>query len=330
MSEKKEHKQEESEQKKSFLPWIIVAVLVIAAIVYWQWPKAEEQKQIESNVAANVDGEEILMSELEREYAKLPPDLKLYYTKAMVLNATIIERLVLAEAKKSGITVTDEEVNQVIKDVATSLNVVPEQFLKELEARGVSQTEALEMFKTKMIIHSFYNTTVLKDVKVAEEEARSFYDANSDQFTLDGDLVRVSHILVDNNSLALANELLTKLKAASNLSAEFEKFAMEYSIDQGSAILGGDLNYATKGQFVPEFEEAAFKLNVGELSPVVQSQFGYHILLLTDKKPAGLVPFEDIKETLVADMRADKEQKAIKDYVDNLLQSAKIEIFLTE
>src|SRR5690606_24013284 len=103
--------------------------------------------------------------------------------------------------------------------------------------------------------------------------------------------VRASHILVDEK--AKAEELLAQLKNG----ADFAELAKEHSKD-GSAAQGGDLDYFGRGRMVAPFEEAAFALNVGEISDVVESQFGFHIIKLTDKKAAETATFEDKKEEI--------------------------------
>ena len=320
-------KKENTEKKVNVWPWIVLGIVVIVALLwYFQSGKqgvASTVPSVSSTVVATVNGEDITMKELEKEYAQLPPDARLSYTKAMVLNDTIIQTLLLQDAKKKGIVVSDKEVDDTILALTEQFGVTRETFFKELESRGVSEQDAMELFRRRMIVSKLYDQ-IVGTANVSEADAKQFYDAHPDQFTLDQDMPRLSHILV--NSSEQAESLLKQLKQSKNLSEDFAKLAMENSLDTGSAALGGDLNFADKGMFVPAFEEAAFKLQVGQLSDVVKTEFGYHIILATDKKKAGLVPFAEVKGGLIPQMQDARDQQMISKYITDLHNTADIKI----
>ena len=133
--------------------------------------------------------------------------------------------------------------------------------------------------------------------------ARTMYRAKPERFEV-GEQVQARHIVIrgkEPEKRTQAEKLLKQLQAG----ADFAKLAEEYSEDPGNAKKGGDLGFFARGRMVPEFEEAAFALkNKGDLSSVVETQFGYHIIQLEGRKPAHIQPFDEVREQLVKELRA--------------------------
>jgi len=166
-----------------------------------------------------------------------------------------------------------------------------------MEQNGISEEALKEFYISQFYSVAFFNALRAEMPEITDAEVAAYYADNSDQFVIDE--VTASHILVEDENLA--KELVAELKAG----ADFAELAKEHSID-GSAAEGGNLGTFGKGAMVPEFETAAFALETGEISDVVQSQFGYHIIKVTDKKQ-GNESFEDSK----ADIRANLENTAL-------------------
>ena len=162
------------------------------------------------------------------------------------------------------------------------------------------------------------------DEKALEAYARNKYQATFDKYQVPSKM-RASHILIqkkDDKSYQQAMELLNKLKAG----ADFAVIAKEYSKDPGSAARGGDLGYFGEGQMVKVFEEAAKALEKpGDLSMPVESDFGYHIIRLDDRKPKSTLTFEEVKGTLLAESRAEilSQKRVLK--VQNITTQMKFE-----
>lgn len=153
-------------------------------------------------------------------------------------------------------------------------------------------------------------TSVIDKVTLTEEEAKAYFDANPNQFISEKQ-VRAKHILVEKE--VQAKEILSEIKARKS----FEDAAKEYSTCP-SKEKGGDLGYFKKGQMVPEFEKAAFEAAVGELTGPVKTQFGYHLILVEDKKEEQAVSFEDIRENLMEKLLNQKKQAVYLDKVKEL------------
>lgn len=144
---------------------------------------------------------------------------------------------------------------------------------------------------------------------VAEGQARNIYRAKPDRFQAP-EQVQVRHILIagtEGSSRAQAEKVLEELKAGAN----FAQLAKERSADTGSGAKGGDLGLFARDRMVPEFDEAAFALKQpGDLSGIVETKFGYHILKLDARRPAGLRPYEEVREELIKEVRAKLQQDA--------------------
>jgi len=162
------------------------------------------------------------------------------------------------------------------------------------------------------------------DEKALEAYARNKYQATFDKYQVPAKM-RASHILIekkDDKSYQQAMELLNKLKAG----ADFAEMAKEYSKDPGSAARGGDLGYFGEGQMVKVFEDAVKALQKpGDLSMPVESDFGYHIIRLDDRKPKSTLTFEEVKGTLLGESRAEilSQKRVLK--VQNITTQMKFE-----
>lgn len=162
--------------------------------------------------------------------------------------------------------------------------------------------------------------------EAAEGQARNIYRAKPERFQVPAE-VRARHILVEGgdtpDARAAAEKLLTDLKGG----ADFAALAREKSMDKGSAVKGGDLGFFSKGKMVPEFEKAAFEdlKNPGDLSGLVKTQFGYHIIQLQERRAAGGVrPFEEVRATLIEEVRAAALQEARVQEAQKAQQGAKL------
>ncbi|GAB4397009.1 MAG: peptidylprolyl isomerase [Rhodoferax sp.] len=157
-----------------------------------------------------------------------------------------------------------------------------------------------------------------------EAYARDLYKANPKRFEVPVQ-TRASHILIANtgpDSLKQAKELLAQIKSGAN----FSDLAKQYSKDPGSAAKGGDLGYFGPGQMVRPFEDAVNQLkNPGDLSEPVETQFGYHIIRLDDRKPAGVRPFDEVKAELIEQSRQALLNEARMAKVNAMTKEVKID-----
>lgn len=262
--------------------------------------------------------------------------------KSTILASTLFVSLHAAQvvATVDNVTITKSDINAMLKSQHMTFDKLnkkqQEQLVKKLIERellfdvahkaGVEKDEAyikaLKKYEKDLTIHTWMDK-VYERTLISDSEANKYYQNNKDMFKRPAQ-VHARHILVkdEKEATAIANKL--KNLNGDALKKKFIELAKEKSTGP-SGPKGGDLGYFSKGQMVKPFEEAAFALKVGEVTPKpVKTQFGYHIIYLEDKKPAGVAPFEQVKESIIAKMRQRDFSKAIKDAADAQKSSIKI------
>src|SRR6185369_16841099 len=208
----------------------------------------------------------------------------------------------------------------------------PAKFEEALKSSGVTEKDLTEITKKYIVISNYIETKIASKISVSDEEIKAFYDENRDKLAEETQ-VKASHILIGVESSASPE---TKAKAKEKAEAILKELkggkdfadAAKTSSTCPSKEQGGDLGFFGKGQMVPEFEQAAFALKPGEMSGVVETQFGYHIIKVTDKKGGEPPKLEELKDKIAAFLKGQKTQKAVFDYVTNLKKNAKIESFI--
>lgn len=199
--------------------------------------------------------------------------------------------------------------------------------IKDLE---MDEAALREYIRRGLTVSRFVETTIVPKITISEKDAREFYDKNIDRFKKD-ESVKASHILIGVDEKATAEERQKAREKVEQLKGELTKggdFAALAKANSScpSSKQGGDLGFFGKGQMVPQFEKAAFALKVGDVSDVVETRFGYHVIKLTDKKAAETTEFKDIKGKIEEYLKGQKVGEAIQQYVEEMKKSAKIEV----
>lgn len=177
--------------------------------------------------------------------------------------------------------------------------------------------EEVEKMKSG-VLKQYAINKLLSNITVNENEILEYYQANKDSFSSPSG-VKASHILIDD------------LKTAEKVSAEikeglsFEEAASKYS-KCPSSQQGGDLGFFSKGMMVPEFEEAAFGMEPEQISCPIKTQFGYHLIKVTEKRDPGIKPFNEVKDQLMNQLASQKQQQAYNNKVDELKDRYSIKI----
>lgn len=205
-------------------------------------------------------------------------------------------------------------------------------FKKAIKDLEMDDKELREYTRRDLLITRFIETTFVSKTVVTETEIRDFYDKNIDKFKQD-ETVKASHILIGSDVAATpddrkkAREKAEKLKKDLAGGADFAALAKGNSTCP-SAQQGGDLGFFGKGQMVPAFEKVAFTLKPGEVSDVVETQFGYHLIKLAEKKPAATVDLKEVKAKIEEYLKGLKVNEAIQKYLEDTKKTAKIERLL--
>ena len=180
-----------------------------------------------------------------------------------------------------------------------------------------------------MLIQKFLEEEVASQVELSDEELQEFYNENPNYFETP-ESVSASHILIqlgEDASEADKAEALRKIEeVAAKVEAgeDFAELAKEFS-EGPSAPDGGDLGSFQRGRMVPAFEEVAFNLEPGEVSGIVETQFGYHLIKVAEKTEAGTMDFEEAKEAIRGFLKQQKEQEAVTSYIENLKEEYTVE-----
>lgn len=201
--------------------------------------------------------------------------------------------------------------------------MVNERFLvREAERRQIKNLPdvkaLLESAYRKIIAAKLIEIEVDRKIKWDPSDVAQYYDSHKEEF-MTPLLLKASHILMSTEEEANA------IKAQIDLGADFEALARSRSTDN-TATRGGDIGYFQKGQLIPEFEAEAFKLKKGEMSPVFKTQFGYHILKLTDRVEPTLKDFQVVKAHLEKQWVNEKRSRALRAFVEKIKGNAKVEI----
>ena len=267
---------------------------------------------------------------MERIAAQIPPNMiEQYKTRIrdQALEGMIVEQLLAEQIKKEGINITDKDVNDKLNEIIAAQpgGMTMESFKAMLVAQG----QSLDVVKGQIKKTLGYEK-LLGTVEVNDAEARAFYDENKEDFNKP-EQVKASHILVKVAPTATPEEkaaakakidsLLKKVKAG----GDFAALAKDNSDDPGSKIMGGDLGFFDRGTMVKEFADAAFAMKVGQVSNVVETQFGYHIIKVTDRKEGGMTTFENAKADIVKSLQDKKKNELFKQLIEKVKAGAKIE-----
>ena len=276
-----------------------------------------------NKVVGVVGDHELVNGDVEKRIAIVKlfaPDLDLSQVpRAEVVDQLLEELVMLQGAEEEGVTVEQEKRDQAFDEVQTSLESRfgdKAKLDEALKKAKITLDDVREVVDRNLKLQELYNK-VTAEVTVTPEDVSLYYEEHKAEMELP-EQVRASHILVDEEKLAL--ELRDRLEKGE----DFAALAKEYSTD-GSAAGGGDLGYFPRGRMVQEFEDAAFTTPVGEISPVVKTEFGYHIIQVTDKKPAHIMSLEEVRPFLEPMLEGQKKDEAFTAYVDSLKDKVKQE-----
>lgn len=289
-------------------------------------------------VVAKVNGVSITRAEVDRAKKVLlsqnrmtqpmTPDIAQKVEEAAV-NQLIAKELLYQAGRKLEIKDLDKQVQERVSQGKARFPS-QEEYLKTLKNMDMTEKDVETFAREDLVINNLIEKDVVAKTAVSDEEAKKFYNDNIDKFKRD-ETVKASHILIKVEPNASADDKKkAKEKAEAILKqvkggADFAEVAKKES-GCPSAPQGGDLGFFGKGQMVPPFEKAAFALKPGEVSDVVETQFGYHIIKLTDKRPAETVTFEETKDRIVQFLKQQKVQEGISEFVEGLKKKAKIEM----
>ncbi len=314
----------------------IAAVIIIVVLIFNVDKLFPTDPLGQGDIVATVNGVEITLEQVQDEVSRLPsvytdnPMIDEEMLKDAVIEELIAKQLLIEKAESLWLTITDEDVREEINSLIEESGLTEEEFYEQMSEQEFSEEDLFTLMQEQLLINMVLQQEVYDTIEVSESDIINTYREYSD------DLVelRASHILVcydgktgceeertNEQALEIIDEVFEKLSNGE----EFSLLAEEYS-DGPSAVFGGDLGWFRKGQMVSEFEDAVFALEIGQISEAVETDFGYHIIILEEKKDS----YDDYKETIEEQLKTQLQAEALNTYVEELKTDAVIEYFDVE
>ena len=264
----------------------LASAAVLATMVFSGCGDKDEKKM----VLASIGKDKISLADFNERIATLPPQYQdiIKKRKEEYLQELIGDTLLYQEAMRNDIN-KEEDVRKLIKEASK-----------------------------KIIIARFLQDRIDDVIEVSEEDITAHYKGNKKNYTTP-EVLRASHILVRTEQDA--EGILKEIEAG----VEFEALAKERSIDP-AAQKGGDIGYFTKGQLMPEIENACERLNEGEVSDVVKTKLGYHVIMLTERQVPKLRPIGEVEESIRQQVRTVKRREIFNDLLEGLRERTVIRI----
>jgi len=317
--------------------------LLVVAGIFFIFFSTALYAAFEDRIVAVVNGDVITLSDLNttlqpllERIKKIPEEEKRKEVAAQarmaVMNQLIDRMLIEQEAASLKIAVTDGEVDGVLKNLLKARKISLEKFRKSMAAEGLSLDEYKDEIRRERIKRRVIDRTIRSKLSISEEEIGEYYAKHRDEYE-GNEAVRIQQILIvkpkdatggtQKKLRAQAQAVLKKLKEGES----FDLLVATHS--QGPALnAGGDLGFVEKGMMFPEVDEAAFSLKEGEISGVLESPVGFHIIRIMDKRGAGIKPIEEVREEIIAKIGTEKGKKKFEEWLKEMREKSHIEIRL--
>jgi peptidyl-prolyl cis-trans isomerase C len=278
------------------------------------------------------------MSRMTQANKQLPPSIAQALQKQLrpqAIEQLIAMQLLEQKAKETNVVITDDELNQQLTSIASAQNppVTVEQLKTMVENQGFNYEQWKNDVRKQLVPFKLFKSQFPEGVTVTQEDAKKYYDENPGQFEIKEE-VRASHILIKPETEEGKTEATSEAKAKAKAKAEdllkqikegadFATLAKANS-DCPSSAEGGDLKFFTKDRMVAPFANAAFAMEPGQVSDIVETSFGYHIIKVTDRKPGSTTPFEKAKDSIIQRITQRKQIAQINKYIASLKTEANI------
>jgi peptidyl-prolyl cis-trans isomerase C len=318
----------------------LTILLMLALLVLIAWAvRAQPAGSASDDIAAKVNGVSITTIELNRSfqahvqvpYSMVQEDPRAKEVRRQLLDNLIDRELLLQQAKSLKMSVTPQQVDTQLQQLRQRFPS-EDAFEQALTAQNFTLDSVKKDVESQLLRHQVMKKEILDKVNVSARDVQTFYDKNKDKY-VEEEQVRARHILIKvPQDVSPADEAKFKGKAdeALNRAKQGEDFgglAKELS-DDGSKESGGDLGFFPRGRMVPPFEEAAFALQPGQISEVVRTQFGYHVIKAEERKAGRMLAFDEAKTQVKEDLTREQTYARYQQYIAALRGKAKVEMLL--
>jgi peptidyl-prolyl cis-trans isomerase C len=308
-----------------------------------QSEQAEEQQPAEAGkVVAVVDGEPIYEAQLRPEIEKALRRFGQHHTReqapdlfrrlqSRALDKAIGEELILQASQELVIEDVDERVEQKLEAMKRRY-ATEEHFEDYLERNGLTMEGVRSSLRMHVYVDEYLREKGLSEPQIPEQRIRETYERDRESYSRE-ESVEVSHILIAVDATAESEGEGRSRQEAERIRTDilegedFAEMAKRHS-DCNSASGGGNLGYIKKGYMPEEFETVAFSMEVDGVSEVVKTRFGYHVISVSDKKSAGIAPYEDVRDFIEKYLQQQETEKALAAHIAELREKAEIETFL--
>lgn len=289
--------------KKYLAALIVLVVLLSGALAYVLIRFSTEEEAV-----ARVDGEAISKDELY--------ELMVQSNGQAALDSLISQKIVELEANKQNIQASASEVQKELDEISNYYGG-----LAAFEQSLATYNLSLEDVKKDLAVQVKLEKLMKSRITVTDEEIKEYFELNRGQFVQE-EQIKASHILVDSEEKA--REVRQKLTEGQ----DFAALAKEYSSDTSNKDQGGDLGLVSRGQMVPEFEEAAFALAAGEISEPIQTEFGYHIIKVSEIMAAHEGTLEENQEEIRETLFNQKMESEYSSWLEEQYKKHQVETLL--
>ena len=310
----------------------------IMVMVLFFLPVLADDKQPSGDKVAVVNGVVITRDQYDKELqvhlervsrqGKQISDDRMAELKKEILEGLIEREVLYQESRKADIKIDDQKVNDQLAGIRKRFQS-EEEYEKALKSMNLTEAEIKIQIQRGLAIRELIDIKVANKIVITDEETKAYYDANPQFFQQPGQ-VKASHILIkveptaDEAQKAEARKKITEVQQKLKDGGDFAALAKEYSEGPSNAR-GGDLGYFKRGQMVKPFEDAAFSMKPNEVSDLIETRFGYHLIKVYDKKPEQTLAYADVKDKIAQRLKQEKVQKDATQYVENLTKGAEVE-----
>ena len=282
----------------------------------------------EDIIVAKVNGTVFTQKDLETEVDRLIPRVtfhrnvspekrKQYYAKA--IDELIDRELRYQDAKAQGIKIEKEQIDAQLEKFKKRFKS-EEDYRAALEREKVTEDQVRARIEKELLAQAAYTRNVTEKAKISDADLKEYYEKNTAKFK-EPESVKLSIISTKDENKA--KDILAKIKQGDNFSE------LAYNLSEDSyRVKSGDIGYIHKGRMLPEIDEVAFKLKVGEVSDIIKAQDNYFIVKVEDRKPEHQMTFEETRENLRRELEAERAKELREKWTESLRSKAKIEVLL--
>jgi peptidyl-prolyl cis-trans isomerase C len=295
---------------------------IFLILFFFVWGCGQWGGELSENVLAQVNQEQITIDEFNLEFKELASnpgnevkETDLRNLKEAYLDQMIERKVLVQEARRSGMKVSQEELNQAILEIKK--DYPGEGFGEKLNLKGISLEEWETRLKEKLLAEKMIRSVSHYRGKIDEKEVRQYYETHRSSFQVKPK-VRARQIIVSDGEEAI--QILKRLKKGES----FEKLATKKSLGP-EKVNGGDLGYFSQGEKPAEFDQV-FSMEVGAISDVIKSPYGYHIFKLEEKVEPREIPFDEAKSRILQNLSQKKGEEEYQKWLQGVKGKAKIKI----